>query len=67
MGLNRRTERTVNLNVTCLDFVFVLISFVHMHVITWRGEGRLKLDVQRQGGQEGGRILDIDGKKGWES
>ena len=30
-GPNRTTERVVNLNVMWLDFVFVLISFIHMH------------------------------------
>ena len=49
-------------------FVFVLISFVRMHGIIWRGgrggggAGRLKLGVQGQGG---GRILDVDGQGGW--
>ena len=36
--LNRTIERVVNL-MTCLDFVFVLISFVHLHGIIWRGGG----------------------------
>ena len=57
--LNRTIELVVNLNVICLDFVFVLISFVHLHGIIWREVGvRLKLDVQNQGG---GSNLDVDG------
>ena len=65
----------VNLNVTWLGFVFILISFVHMHdavvVPQSAGEGggvgrwiRLKLDVQGQGG---GNILNVDGHGGWGS
>ena len=30
-GINRTIERVVNFNVTWLGFVFVLISFVHIH------------------------------------
>ena len=30
-GINRTVEPVVNLNMTWLAFVFVLISFVHMH------------------------------------
>ena len=36
-GLNGTIELVVNSNIMCLGFVFVLILFVHMHSITWRG------------------------------
>ena len=47
----------VNLNVRGLAFVFVLILFVHMHDIIWRGGVCLKLEVQGQGA---GEISDAD-------
>ena len=54
--------------MTRIGFVFVLISFIHMHgaiVVPWFvGESvgiRLKLDVQGQGS---GKILDVDGQGG---
>ena len=63
-GLNRPTEPVVNLHVIWLGFIFVLISFFHMHgalVGESMGQGnRLKLDVQGQGG---GKILNIDGQR----
>ena len=37
-GLKQTTEWMVNMNVTWLGFIFVLISFTHMHSIIWRGE-----------------------------
>ena len=57
-------------DVTWLCFCF---NFVRSHarcgccsIVCWRGRGlgvRLKLDVQGQGG---GKVLDVDGQRGWE-
>ena len=55
-----------NLNVRSFGFVFVLISFVHIHgAVVVRGRVRrgvrLILDVQCQGG---GKTLELDGQGG---
>ena len=58
------------MNVTWLRFVFVLISFIHMHgavIVLWCiGEGEevgfsFKMYFQRQGGV---KSLDVDGQEG---
>ena len=69
--LSRTTEHVVSFDVTWLGFVFVLISFVHMHgavvALQFVGEGNrggevhLKLYGQ---GQEGEKSLDVDGQGG---
>ena len=64
---NNRTHGQFECDVTWFCFCFISFDRMYGAVIVpqFVGEGggnRLKLDVQ---GQEGGKILDVDGQGGW--
>ena len=58
-------EQVVNLNVTWLDFVFILISFVHIHDIIWRGGFIWNWTPKVKGMEQYRTWIDRGGGRSW--